>query len=86
MDKDVRVSPGQKKTMRVGRTDRKSLSLLDVETLSGDSNDGVGVLVHAEQNEDLFSVGHLLLPGDVLGLSEDGGELKRLSLQGREEP
>ena len=59
--------------------DGEELALLDVEALSGDTNDGVGVLLHAEHLDDLFDKGKLFLLADGLGATEHGTEAQRLA-------
>lgn len=59
--------------------DGEALPLLDVEALPGDADDGVGVLGHLEQLDDLVDVRQLLLAGHVRGLAEQGAEVERLA-------
>lgn len=55
-------------------TDRQTLALLDVETLTGDTDDGVRVLLHVQEVDDGVDVGELLGLGVVRGLAEEGAE------------
>jgi hypothetical protein len=57
-------------------TDSKTLSLLDVETFTGDTNDGISVFSHLQKLNDLLYVFDLLLTRDVGWLTENGGESK----------
>jgi hypothetical protein len=55
-------------------TDGKTLALLNVETFTGDTDDGISVFSHLQKLDNLLDVFDLLLTRDVCGLTEDGGE------------
>lgn len=60
-------------------TDSQSLTLLDVETLTGHTDDGVSVLVHIQQLDNLIDVSELLLTGDMSGLAEQSTKVECLT-------
>ncbi|KAI6753414.1 hypothetical protein HG531_005583 [Fusarium graminearum] len=60
-------------------TDSKTLTLLDVETFTRNTNDSVGIFFHIEQLDDLLDIIELLLLGDVSGLAEEGTEVEGFS-------
>jgi hypothetical protein len=55
-------------------TDCKTLSLFDVKTFTGDTDDGVSVFSHLQKLDDLFDIFELFFTGDVGWLTENGGE------------
>jgi hypothetical protein len=55
-------------------TDSETLSLFDVETFAGDTDDGVSVLCHIQKLDNLLYVFDLLLTRDVGWLTENGGK------------
>src|SRR5689334_8659864 len=64
-------------------TDGKTLSLLNVESFTGNADDGIGIFLHVQQLDNLLDVRELLLLGDVGGLTENGAEVESLSDGGR---
>lgn len=57
-------------------TDGKTLSLFDVETLARNADDGIGVLLHLQQPDDLVHIRQLLLARGVGRLAEEGTEVE----------
>jgi hypothetical protein len=52
-------------------TDGKTLALLDVETFSRNTDDGIGIFRHFQKLDDFLNVLDLLLPRDVSRLAKD---------------
>jgi hypothetical protein len=59
--------------------------LFHVETFTGDTNDGIRVLLHVEKLDDFIDVGKLVGTGDIGGLTKDSAEVKSFTdSRGRE--
>ena len=60
-------------------TDSKTLSLFDVQTFAGNTDDSIGILFHVEQLDDLVDVGELLFARDMSGLAEESAKVERFA-------
>lgn len=60
-------------------TYRKTFALFDVEALTRDADDRLGVILHLEQPYDLLDIGNLLMMRSRRGLTQDRAEPQRLA-------
>jgi hypothetical protein len=65
--------------------DGQHLALLDVQAVAGNADDGVGVLLHAEDLDHLLDEGVFFLDRDGLGTAEHGAEAQTFADGGRVE-
>ena len=85
--RSLRVETGsrlvnEEKKRRLGSkfdADCKTLPLLDVQAFTRDTNDGVGVLLHVEELNNLIDVSELLGAGNMGGLAEESTEVQGLT-------
>lgn len=52
----------------------EALALFDVEPFAGHADDGIGIVLHIEQLDNLVHVGELLLARHMAWLTEQGAE------------
>lgn len=73
------VSRAQRQSLDSLNTNSKTLALFDVETGSGNTNDGIGIRFHVQKLDDLVDVRKLFSLGDGTRLAKNRAEREGLA-------